>query len=443
MPSPPPPQPFTTVRNPFLSVFQSAAAAFARLRPQASGDAATHPMVQGAADLVAAEQDGTRAYAPQAHFALPSATCTRLGFELFQATVSGDAARRQKAHDRFFFGKCDPLWAKVLADYALTLTVEGTPHPVPYIRYAALDDFIVTAASARLRIALVSDWGTGTQTAQDVARLIARQRPDILIHLGDIYYAGTAQECSEHFLTPLQAILPGTPLFTLCGNHDVYSGGTGYYGLLKAIGQPASYFCLRSPDRRWQILAADTGLNDRDPLDEAGALTKLDPLEEQWHADKLRGFPGCTVLLSHHQPFSAFAQIGPQTPRSPVNPNLMGSYQRLSQAGRIDAWFWGHEHRLRIYAPYHGIAAGRNIGYGAVPVQAVPNPAPLPGLLDPPRLAADIRLDVVDGADTHGFALLEVGGDAFVASYWALTRPDGPIFQETIGPSSAVAAPLV
>ena len=30
------PQPFTTVRDPFLSLFQSAAAAFARLRPMAT-----------------------------------------------------------------------------------------------------------------------------------------------------------------------------------------------------------------------------------------------------------------------------------------------------------------------------------------------------------------------------------------------------------------------
>lgn len=111
----------------------------------------------------------------------------------------------------------------------------------------------------------------------------------------------------------------------------------------------------------------------------------------------------------------------------------MASHARLAAAGRIDAWFWGHEHSLRLYAPYRGVAAGRNIGYGAIPVAAVPEEVtPLPGLLDPPALAADIRLDVVDGVFTHGFALLDLQPGQIEASYWALTRPDGPIHRETL-----------
>ncbi len=426
--------PFTTVRDPLLSLFQSAAAAFARLQPHLAGSVSNHPMVLGAAKLATASQDATRAYAPAPGLPQPSISCAALGLALFRALISGDPARLQHAEDRFRFGRCDPLWAKILLAYAGTLTADGHPRAIPYIRYAALTDFVLPAPRPRLRVALLSDWGTGTETARQVAALAARQNPDIVIHLGDIYYAGTREECAAHFLEPLRAILPQTPLFTLCGNHDVYSGGSGYYGLLQAIGQPASYFCLRSPDDTWQILAADTGLNDRNPLHEAAALPRLDPQEELWHADKLHGFAGQTILLSHHQPFSAFAQIGPNAPRNPVNPNLMASYERLAQAGRIDAWFWGHEHRLRAYAPYRGIRAGRNIGYGAVPVTAAPVPTtPLPGLVDPPALAADIPLDDVDGADTRGFALLDLGSGSIEASYWALTHPNGPIWRETIG----------
>jgi len=150
-----------------------------------------------------------------------------------------------------------------------------------------------------MRIALISDCRTGTNEVRQVARLLAHQQPDLVIHLGDIYYAGTAQECDVHFLASLRAALPDAPLLILCGNHDVYSGGNGYYGLLKKLGQPASYFCLRSPDRSWQILAADTGLHDRDPFGETAALTRLDPAEELWLTEKLRGFPGRTVFLTH------------------------------------------------------------------------------------------------------------------------------------------------
>jgi len=361
-------------------------------------------------------------------------TCASLGLELLKAMVSGDVERQRALRNRLSFSQCDPLWASTLVDYAGSLRPNGGVRPLPYIRYRQIDDFILPAPGGTARVALFSDWGTGTDEARRVAAMMAQQRPDVAIHLGDIYYAGTREECDAHFLAPLRAALPGVRLFTLCGNYDVYSGGEGYYGLLGKIGQPASYFCLRSPDRSWQILAGDTGLHDRDPFGAAASLTQLDPAEELWHADKLRGFPGRTIFLTHHQPFSAFAQVGLLERHDPVNANLMASAGRLAAAGRIDAWFWGHEHRLRLYAPYRGVSAGRNIGYGAIPVQAAVGPeTPLPGLIDPPTLATEVPLDIVDGAYTHGFALLDFHGRQVDASYWALTHPDGPVYWETFG----------
>lgn len=432
------PPAFPTARDQMLSLFQSAAAAVARRHPVAGLDPTAHPLLGAVSDLVTGAkdqvQDPSRAYAPPGGITTPSTTCAGLGWELVQALIAGDADQQRALHDRLSFSQCDPLWAETLIAYVRDLRPDGEPRPVPYIRYEALGDFVMTAQRPDMRVALLSDWGTGTAVARQVAALLARQRPDIVIHLGDIYYSGTAEECDAHFLAPLRAVLPNQPILTLCGNHDVYSGGDGYYELLRKLGQPASYVCLRSPDQRWQILGADTGLHDRDPFDEAQALTRLDPEEELWHADKLRGFPGRTIFLTHHQPFSAFAQIGPLALHDPVNQSLMDSHARLSQAGPIDAWFWGHEHRLQVYAPYRGVLAGRNIGYGAIPVQAVPGPEqPLRNLVDPPTTLTQVDLDVVEGAYTHGFALLDFAGGRIDASYWALTRPDGPIYRERIG----------
>ncbi len=425
------PEPFRPTRNPLLSLFQSAAHAVARHDPASGADPANHPLAQSAAHIAALRRDPTRAYSPPNGVPAASLTCAGLGLELLEAIATGNAPRRQALQDRLSFSQCDPLWAQTLVAYAGNFGLDGKPKPIPYIRYANLADFTLTAPQPTLRIALLSDWGTGTSEARHVAALLAQQQPDIVIHLGDIYFSGTASECTAHFLQPLRAVLPGQRLFTLCGNHDVYSGGAGYYHLLQQIGQPASYFCLRSPDRSWQILAGDTGLNDRDPYDEAAALTRIDPAEEAWHQDKLTGFTGKTIFLTHHQPFSAFAQIGPLAQHNPVNPNLMATYARLSQAGPMAAWFWGHEHRLRLYQPYRGVPVGRNIGYGAIPVEALPGPeTPLPGLTDPPLVRTDGNLDVVEGAYTHGFALLDLTPERIQASYWALTRPAGPILQE-------------
>ena len=62
----------------------------------------------------------------------------------------------------------------------------------------------------------------------------------------------------------------------------------------------------------------------------------------------------------------------------------------------------------------------------------------LPDLLDPPLVSTMVTLDVVDGAYAHGFALLDLGDDGIGASYWAVTRPDGPVHAEAIGTAPAV-----
>ena len=406
---------FPTARDPVLSLLQSAAAAVTREHPD------SHPLT-AAAGCLATDQPVDNV----------AGDCVALGLELLRSLVAGDAVRQDRVLDRLRYSPCDPLWSATLLRYAATLLPDGTPQPIPYVRYEALDDFVVEAPGTELRVALFSDWGTGTSESRRVAAMVAEQRPDVAIHLGDIYYSGTAAECDAHFLSPLRAVMPDTRLFSLCGNHDVYSGGTGYYGLLRHIGQPASYFCLRSPDRSWQILAGDTGLNDRNPFEEDTAATHLDPREEVWHAHKLRGFPGRTVFLTHHYPFSAFARAG-GAEHDPTNPALMASHGRLAAAGRIDAWFWGHEHRLRLYAPYRGVI-GRNIGYGAIPVAVdAGSDTPLPGLIDPPAVAADVEIGAVNGVYGHGFVTLDLRAGGIEASYWSLTRPDGPVYRETLG----------
>ncbi len=421
-----------TARDPILSLFQSAAAAVSR-RLHGPAPAAAPPLAAAAAQIVRDQTDNAAGEPPAAPTTPVALGCAQLGLALLRALVEGDAARADVLRDRLSFSECDPLWVETLFDYARLYLPGGDTPDVPYRRHADLSDFVIPAASPCLRVALLSDWGTGTNEARRVAALLAAQKPDVVIHLGDIYFSGTPDECRLHFLEPLRAVLPEARLFTLCGNHDVYSGGTGYYGLLDRIGQPASYFCFRSPDESWQFLAADTGLHDRNPFDEADALTFLEPGEVEWHADKLRGFPGRTILLSHHQPFSAYRPIGPADARNPGNPNLLAAHATLSAAGTVDAWFWGHEHSLRLYAPYRGIAAGRNIGYGAIPVRAdLAEWTPLPGLTDPPTLAADPRLDVINGAFSHGFALLDLTPAGIDASYWSLSRPDAPIHRERL-----------
>jgi 3',5'-cyclic AMP phosphodiesterase CpdA len=102
---------------------------------------------------------------------------------------------------------------------------------------------------------IIADWGTGLDDARWLLSEVMKKSPDVLIHLGDIYYAGMADEVRSNFLNLIAAAAPNIPVFNLSGNHDMYSGGEPFYWLLGQLNatpalqryqQKASYFCLRS-----------------------------------------------------------------------------------------------------------------------------------------------------------------------------------------------------
>jgi hypothetical protein len=260
---------------------------------------------------------------------------------------------------------------------------------------------------------------------------IAQLNPDILIHLGDIYYSGTPEECTSNFLTFIESILrkanPSLAVYSLPGNHDMYCGGIGYYNLIKQLNvglltQAASFFCLRSSDEAWQFLGMDTALHDYSPLDVDETVTCLEDEELEWHCERLKEFPGRTILLSHHQLFSAFSPIGKADQhgrRSAVNPYLLEAFKKMAASGRIAAWFWGHEHTLSIYQPFGDLQRGRCLGHGAVPVSILDNIyAPVAGLDETPTIVANTQLGQNGGVYAHGYAGLKFSGGGCSVNYY-------------------------
>ena len=49
-------------------------------------------------------------------------------------------------------------------------------------------------------MALIADWGTGTAEAKALLQRVAAHKPDVLIHLGDVYYSGTTTENEQYLL---------------------------------------------------------------------------------------------------------------------------------------------------------------------------------------------------------------------------------------------------
>jgi hypothetical protein len=444
-----------TAQDVGLSLLQSAANEFAKMK-QAAAPGLTlptqHAMVAGAAQLAAAASGQDDRLPVLTGLAAGAGHCAALGLAVIRARLSGDPVAIAAAEDEERFGTCDPDWYKTIIAYGQFIAANGLNADIPgYKHYTNLSDFVLPPIPSNARIAIVGDWGTGTPAALDLLRSVAAKNPDVLIHLGDVYYSGTAQECQDNFLTPITQILQAgrtTParIVSLSGNHDMYSGGAGYYGMVAQIDQPSSYFALRTADAAWQFLAMDTGYSDHDPNTVANVRVALRPDEQAWHLDKIANFGGSTILLSHHQLFSSYAGIGPADQaggkRLPYNPCLLRSLQAFQAVKPVAAWIWGHEHNLTLYGPYLGLSAGRCIGHGAVPATEADSPYGIQTDLTntPPALRIP-QMQLVTGLYAHGYAMLQLGSaDGTIrVDYYTMNAPDTVQYTETIPPVTATA----
>jgi predicted phosphodiesterase len=345
--------------------------------------------------------------------------------ELWNAKILGDDTKynEYKAALTKKFGDCDPRFGEAVQQYAEFLLKRGK---VPYRRSQTLSDFVIEGKlPADASIGLIADWATGQPEALEVLRQVKEQNPQVVVHLGDIYYAGTETEVENFFYRPWMDILkPGTSQITslvLAGNHDLYSGGQPFYNLLDKLQQPASYFCLRNAD--WQFIGLDTGLNDR----LGGPPTTLEPSEVEWLREKIENSGNRrTVLLSHHQLFSTNDQFGDE--KKSYNPLLHAQLSDL--LAKVDLWLWGHEHDLVIFAEYMGLKRGRCIGGSAFPVgkYEMPETPKNPGV----PYNKQVALGKGSAFYQHCYSVMKLNGRSATLDYYEDSDGGRRLFSEVI-----------
>jgi len=344
--------------------------------------------------------------------------CAQVAKTFLWAEIKGDKELASLCAQELKKSVCEAAgWATCVTNY-LKFKADGGSFP-----YIAGKNPVVGFDRRDLRIAVVGDWGTGEEPAANLLREVKAKAPDVLVHLGDIYFSCTRPEAERNFLKIVRGTFGSEfPVFSLCGNHDMYSGGDGYYWLLGQINQEASYFALENPD--WQLLGMDTGHEDRNPMTVASSMTSLNPAELDWILDKINSAGSKrTILLSHHPLFSAFASVGRDRLKPyGYNPRLYQSFKTV--LNRIDLWFWGHEHTLAVYDPFIGLDRGRCVGCSAVPVfknqQAYVLDKSL-STLDPevfPTWIPKAQVGTNGTAYDHAFALLSLKGPNATVEYY-------------------------
>jgi hypothetical protein len=264
------------------------------------------------------------------------------------------------------YEQLDPKWVTALL-YYLALKA-GLSEVSSWATFATTPATI--AAPANLKIALVGDWGTGPWTdgainypALEVINQVRQLAPDYTIHLGDVYYAGTAgfgpDEEINNFVNLWAAGSQGS--FMLNSNHEMYSGAQGYFG--KGLAARAfvaqnqtSYFALQSD--KWIIIGLDTAYYDKSPLFMNGALTDNDQI------NFIKGLDTANkkvIVLTHHN--------GTNIEGTAALPLWQNVFDALG--GAPDFWYWGHVHNVIVYSaqsfPAQHQTNARCPGHGAIP----------------------------------------------------------------------------
>lgn len=287
------------------------------------------------------------------------------------------------------------------------------------------------SAASTVRLVLISDFGSGKYYSRYIGRLIEelRPRPDCLIHLGDVYYAGTSGEVEEHLAEPLASLSVDSPVYVLNANHEMMSGGgplLEYIRKKHSLGnqpQQGTYFSLRSTHTH--VIAIDTD------FEQEGRFTNVS--HKKWLTDRLLDAASTrsrVLLLSQHEPYELGA-VGTSELFDDLRSVFLAA-RRVNPEVRVDAWFWGDEHYFAVFKPIEKeefAFSGCCVGHGGHPIYRTSDVAWLPGVLERTALQRGgtytAQLASHDSADTtrlfegyqsdreemgnHGFCLLELG----------------------------------
>jgi predicted phosphodiesterase len=375
--------------------------------------------------------------------------CLDLLVEYALAWAFHNQPKMEEIRGEFADGPCDPGWLKSAGEWLAYYWSGKAPHynPPSADGPAAIPLPRPASADGVLRVGVLGDWGTGEPDAIAVLDELMRLAPDLILHVGDVYHSGTPDECRTNFLDPINAarakFARPVPVYSLAGNHDYYSGGAGYYGMLARLNegipgatiQAHSFFCLRND--AWQVQAMDTGYNDHDLLAVDEDITWLRDDEARWHAARLaEAGSRRVILLSHHQLFSAFQPIG-SSGKDFRNPYLAARLAAWRATGAdVVLWLWGHEHLLEVYdeptADGQGLPVrGRCIGHGAFPIfnnegLYTPKTGGIPLAPAPGFPGGYVQTDDDGLVYARGFAMLELGPASGKAAYYQVfLPPDG------------------
>ncbi len=281
------------------------------------------------------------------------------------------------------YEQLDEGWLWAALNYAINIKFPKTIHPFPKNK-PHQGDLCAKSGSGDPTLAIIGDWGTGFYKdsngahcpAKRVVEDIKTRKFDYLIHLGDVYYAGTdlrptPGEESDNFIKIWPDQGAGRN-FTLNSNHEMYGDAHGYFDQALAQDKPfkvqngSSYFALTYTP--WLVLGLDSAYysdakNGRKFYMNGAIGTARHTQQTDW-LEGFRGHNGPVMVMTHHNPVALTTGIS----------NELFAQVENALGKMPDLWYWGHVHNGIVYDKLHVgnennhvPTKGRCCGHAAIP----------------------------------------------------------------------------
>ncbi|WP_298902842.1 metallophosphoesterase [uncultured Psychroserpens sp.] len=250
----------------------------------------------------------------------------------------------------------DVMWTVVLLYYAFYKYIDPygvhsfVVKPNPQIK----NNKTPVLPPLNAKIAIIGDWGTGAwkdgdlpkAPAQLVIEGVEALKPDYVIHLGDVYYAGTSNEERNNLLGLLKGKSLGK-LYTMNSNHEMYDGANGLYDVAlesqlfsEQLGR--TFFSIDIGD--WILVGLDSAYFDDSALYMEGSLYKDKKTSYQYKFLNDLSKQGKPIfLMTHHN------GIGIKDHNFTVNTKLWDQVKECLDGNMPDMWYWGHVHNGIVY----------------------------------------------------------------------------------------------
>ncbi|MGJ4948873.1 hypothetical protein [Bradyrhizobium sp. HKCCYLS20291] len=281
-------------------------------------------------------------------------------------------------------------------------------------------------------LALLGDWGGANAPALAVGA--AAKASDCVIHLGDVYYAGTN---GDDILDPYEStnfveVWPGAAgkSFALNSNHEMYAHATGYS--LTTLAAPAFASqggnCFALTNKAFRIVGLDSAYYAPDnqlkdfPGCMIGSLGDPQGAQMQFLQNQIAqlGSGQSLILLTHHNGLNLDGSV----PTAADAAYLL--WQQVTQvlqqipagASQNVVWYWGHQHAAAVYnaQQINGITINpRCCGHGCIPWGIATDLSQSSNVLwyEGQNLGPGANYFV-----TNGYATLALNGAALTESFW-------------------------